>query len=102
MIILFLILPKLPYIIFIFAIALGLTGNSTVPPTSGLTARIFGAKKLAALFGVLFLAHQVGSFFSAWLGGVGFAATGDYIVIWIVSAMLCLLAAIVSLMISER
>lgn len=98
----FLVLPKTLVTIYGFAILLGLTGNATVPPTSGLTERLFGAAKLAALFGVVFFAHQIGSFFSAWLGGVCLTAAGGYGLIWLADAAFCGLAAAVSLTIRQK
>lgn len=101
-VILFLFLPKTALVIFGFAAALGITGNSTVVPTSGLVGRTFGAAKLATLFGLVFFAHQIGSFFSAWLGGICVTATGGYTLIWCVDILFCVLAAVVSCLIQER
>ncbi|MCB7320818.1 MFS transporter [Lacrimispora sp. 210928-DFI.3.58] len=92
----FLFLPKTLVTIYGFAILLGLTGNATVPPTSGITERLFGAAKLATLFGIVFFSHQIGSFLSAWLGGICLAATGEYGLIWIADMMLAAMAAAVS------
>ena len=100
-VVLFLILPKNLPLILLFVIILGLTGNSTVPPTSGLVGKVFGAAKLAALFGVVFLCHQVGSFLSAWFGGICLAATGGYVLIWCADAALCAFASAVSFSIKE-
>lgn len=96
MILVFMVLPKSLLTIYGFAALLGLTGNATVPPTSGLTERLFGAAKLATLFGVVFFSHQIGSFFSAWLGGVCLSATGDYTVIWLADVAFSGMAAMVS------
>ena len=49
--------------IIVIVILLGLTGAASMTPTQGLTERLFGADNLATLFGVIFLSHQVGSFF---------------------------------------
>ena len=98
----FLAAPKSLATVFAFAILLGLTGSATVPPTSGLTERLFGAASLATLFGIVFLSHQVGSFFSAWLGGVCLSATGGYALIWLVDAAFCAVAAILSSRIRTR
>jgi len=102
MIVSFLALPKSIISIYIFIFLLGLTGNSTVPPTSGLVGQMFGAVKLAALFGIVFAAHQVGSFFSSWLGGVCLSGTGTYTIIWLIDALFCLMASAVSFMINEK
>ena len=90
----FLLLPKTLASAFVFAALLGFTGSATVPPTSGLIGKLFGPAALGTLFGLAFLAHQVGSFFSAWLGGLCVAATGGYVLIWCVDAALCVLAAV--------
>lgn len=98
----FLFLPKNLITVCAFAICLGMTGGATVPPTSGITGHLFGAKKLSTLFGIAFFCHQVGSFFSAWFGGICVSATGGYSTIWLVDAALCALAATVSYRIKDR
>jgi predicted MFS family arabinose efflux permease len=100
-ILIFLLVPKNLVTVCIFTALLGLTGSATVPPTSGLVSRTFGAAKLATLFGFVFFSHQIGSFFSAWLGGVSITVTGDYTFIWYTSAALCILASVVSFRIKE-
>jgi MFS family permease len=97
----FFLVPKTLLTIYAFTILLGMTGNSTVPPTSGLVSRAFGAAKLATLFGIAFLSHQIGSFFSAWLGGVSVSVTGSYILIWGASIPFSSLASFVSFRIKE-
>lgn len=88
----FLLLPKSPASMYLFAILLGFTGMATVPPTSGLIGRRFGPAALGTLFGVAFLFHQMGSFVSAWVGGLTVTATGGYTLIWCIDAALCLAA----------
>ncbi len=100
MILTFLLLPKTAPVIFGFVVLLGLIGAATVVPTSGLVSKLFGSKNLGTLFGFVFLCHQLGSFFSAWLGG-RCAATGSYLLIWSVGAILSLCAMIVSFCIVE-
>lgn len=97
----FFLVPKTLVTICAFTILLGLTGNATVPPTSGLVSCVFGAAELATLFGIVFLAHQIGSFFSAWFGGICASATGDYTLVWGASALLSALASFVSFHIKE-
>jgi len=94
-------MPKNEVTIMLIVILLGLTGAATMTPTSGLTEKLFGADNLATLFGVVFLSHQVGSFFSAWIGGVSVEMTGDYMLVWAVAVGLSLLAAITTLKIKE-
>ena len=56
----------------IFGAVTGLLWLSTVPPTSGLVALMFGTRWLAMLFGFAFFSHQVGGFLGVWLGGLAF------------------------------
>ena len=51
----------------IFGITFGLLWLSTVPPTNGIVAQIFGTKYLSTLFGIVFLCHQIGAFLGAYL-----------------------------------
>ena len=48
------------------------------------------------------VSHQIGSFFSAWLGGISITATGEYTLIWICSAILSSLAALSCFLIKEE
>ncbi|MEY8351937.1 MFS transporter [Lachnospiraceae bacterium 54-53] len=100
-VLMFFLVPKTKITIYTFTVFLGMTGNSTVPPTSGLVSRTFGAAKLATLFGMAFVSHQLGSFFSAWFGGVSISATGSYAPIWGASILFSVLASFVSLRIKE-
>lgn len=90
------IMPKTFLTAVVFATGLGMTGDATVSPTAGLVSENFTLRQVATLMGVLFLAHQVGAFFSAWFGGVLLAATGGYVTIWLIDIALCLFASIVS------
>ena len=88
----FLLLPKSLFSVYAFAALLGFTGSSTVPPTSGLVGKLFGARRLAVLFGVAFFFHQIGAFVSAWLGGL----LGSYDLIWWSSGVLAAVAGLLS------
>jgi MFS family permease len=99
---LFLAVPTTPLVVLVFAAAMGLLWLSTVPPTSGLVAVMFGTRHVGMLFGVVFLSHQVGAFIGAWLGGVVYEATGAYDLMWWLSIALGVAAAVVHLPISEQ
>ena len=93
--------PKEPWTFYLFAAVLGLTWLATVPPTAGLTAKLFGVRYLATLFGLTLLSHQVGGFFGAWLGGLAVTSTGSYTWMWWADAVLALAAALINLPIKE-
>ncbi len=93
--------PKEPWTFYIFAAALGVTWLATVPPTAGLTGKLFGARYLGTLFGLTLLSHQIGGFLGAWLGGVAVVQTGSYEWMWWADAALALAAAFVNLPIRE-
>lgn len=97
----FLLLPKTVFSIYAFVIALGLIGNSTVPPTTNLISKLYGFKKLGMLSGFAFVFHQAGSFISTWLGGILASSAGSYTPIWLVGSVLAGMAAILSYTIKE-
>jgi predicted MFS family arabinose efflux permease len=97
----FLLAPKTGPVVLLFAAVMGVTFLSTVPPTAGLVAKFFGPTNMATLFGVVMLAHQIGGFLGAWLGGKVFEATGAYDWVWYVDIVLAAGAALVNLPIRE-
>jgi predicted MFS family arabinose efflux permease len=98
----FILVPTTEPSVLVFAAFMGLTWLGTVPLTSGLVAKIFGMRHLGTLFGVCFLSHQVGSFLGAWLGGLVFDATGSYSMIWIATALVSFVAALMHFPIDDR
>jgi predicted MFS family arabinose efflux permease len=98
----FVAVPLSPASVLVFSALLGLLWLSTVPPTSGLVGVMFGTRHIGMLFGVVFLSHQVGAFFGAFLGGLVYTATGAYDLMWALSIALGVAAAVVHLPISER
>ena len=99
---LFVLLPLSAWTVYAFAIALGLLWLSTVPPTNGIVAQIFGVRFLAMLSGFTFFSHQIGSFLGAWLGGKLYDSTGSYDIVWYLSIALGILAGLINLPIDER
>jgi MFS family permease len=101
-ILIYILLPPSTVATLIFGAAMGLFWLSTVPPTSGLVAVMFGTRWLAMLFGFAFFSHQVGGFLGVWLGGVLFESSGSYDVVWWLSILLGLLSAVINLPIVEK
>ncbi len=85
----------------IFAAIFGLNYISTVPPTTTLTANIFGRLSVGTLSGWIFFSHQVGSAIGAWAGGAIFDATGSYAWAFLSAALLAFVASGLSLLIKE-
>ncbi|MFO1321098.1 MAG: MFS transporter [Burkholderiales bacterium] len=93
--------PKTTFTFYAFALVLGFTWLSTVPPTAGLVSKLFGTRHLATLFGLTLFSHQIGGFFGAWLGGLAVASTGSYTWMWYADIALAVVAAVVNLPIRE-
>jgi predicted MFS family arabinose efflux permease len=98
---LFLALPLTAATALVFAAAMGFLWLGTVPLTSGLVSQIFGIRYLSTLYGIVFMSHQVGSFFGAWIAGYVYDRSGSYDAVWIASIMLALFAALVHLPIRD-
>jgi MFS family permease len=98
----FISLPTSAASALIFGGAMGLLWLSTVPPTNGLVALMFGTRWLTMLAGFAFFSHQVGGFLGVWLGGVLFERTGSYDAIWWLSIILGFVSAAINLPIIER
>jgi len=99
---LFLLVPASPASVVIFSIVMGILWLSTVAPTNGLVAVMFGTRYLGMLGGIVFFSHQLGSFLGVWLGGVLYDMTGTYDAIWWIGVVLGLFAAVVHWPIREE
>jgi MFS family permease len=98
----FMSLPTSPASALIFGAVMGLLWLSSVPPTNGLVALMFGTRWLTMLAGLAFFSHQLGGFLGVWLGGVVFESTGSYDAIWWLSILFGLLSAVINLPIVEE
>ena len=101
-IILFISLPASNISAFLFGASFGFLWLSTVPATVGIVAHVFGTKYLGLLYGIVFLSHQIGSFFGAYLGGVFKEVYGSYDYAWYVSIALSIFAGLIHLPINEK
>jgi predicted MFS family arabinose efflux permease len=97
----FMFAPKTATTFMVFAVVLGFTYLSTVPPTVGLVGKLHGMRYVATLFGIVMLSHQVGGFLGAWLGGQIFERTGSYDWLWYIDIMLAIGAALIHMPIRE-
>jgi len=101
-IIFFIFLPASNLTAIIFGASFGFLWLSTVPATSGIVAHLFGTKYLGMLYGLVFLSHQIGSFFGAYLGGLFYDLYGSYDYAWYLAIALSVFAAIIHLPIKEE
>ena len=85
-----------------FGAVTGLLWLSTVPPTSGLVALMFGTRWLTMLFGFAFFSHQVGGFLGVLLGGYAYEMTGSYDLVWWLSVFFGIASAVINLPIVEK
>ena len=101
-ILVFISLPVTPFSCVAFGAIMGLMWLSTVPPTNGIIALMFGTRWLATLAGFAFFSHQVGGFLGVWLGGLVFDRTGSYNMVWWLAILFGVLSALINMPIVER
>lgn len=99
---LFILFPVSVWTAYAFGVAMGLLWLSTVPLTNGTIATMFGVRNLSMLGGIVFLFHQIGSFLGGWLGGYLFDRTGSYDLVWHISILLSVAAAVLNWPIREQ
>ena len=99
---LFIFSPPSMFMSVFFGITFGMLWLSTVPPTNGIVAQIFGTKYLSTLFGIVFFSHQIGSFAGAFLGGYFYDLYGSYDYAWYISIGLSIFATLVHLPIDDK
>ena len=98
----FITFPISPLSCILFGATMGLMWLSTVPPTNGIIALMFGTRWLATLGGFAFFSHQIGGFLGAWLGGLVFDRTGSYGPVWWLAILFGVLSALINLPIVEK
>ena len=86
----------------IWAALFGLNYISTVPPTTTLTANIFGRYSVGELSGWIFFSHQGGAALGAAIAGWVFEWTGSYAGAFVSAALMAFAAAGMSLAIREE
>lgn len=86
---------------YVFAAVMGFLWLGTAPLTNELVLRIFGVRYIATLFGMVFFGHQVGGFFGVWLGAVAYDTTRSYDLLWLVSIVIGIIAALLHWLIDD-
>ncbi|MEA2927099.1 MAG: hypothetical protein QOD25_4221, partial [Alphaproteobacteria bacterium] len=95
-------MPASPAVALIYGGVTGLLWLSSVPPTAGLVAVMFGTRWMAMLFGIAFFSHQVGGFLGVYLGGLLYERTGSYDIVWWLGVLFGVLSAVINLPIVEK
>jgi predicted MFS family arabinose efflux permease len=86
----------------LWAAIFGLNYISTVPPTTTLTANIFGRYSVGELSGWIYFSHQVGAALGAALAGWIFEWAGSYSIAFVSAAVMAFVAAGMAMMIREE
>jgi sugar phosphate permease len=89
------------YGLSLFAVFYGLDWIATVPPTVRLNASLFGTERGAIMFGWIAAAHQLGAAIAAFGAGALRATLGTYLEAFMLSGLLCLVAALMVLFIGR-
>jgi MFS family permease len=89
------------YGLLVFAAFYGFDWIATVPPTMRLLGDLFGREDGPLLFGWLVVGHQLGAGLAAYGAGWIRADRGEYSVAFVLTGLLCLLAAILSLQLGK-
>jgi MFS family permease len=95
-------MPASTAVALIYGAVTGFLWLSSVPPTSGLVAVMFGTRWMAMLVGVTFLSHQIGGSLGVYLGGLLYETTGSYNIIWWGGVVFGVLSALINLPIVEK
>ncbi len=85
----------------IFAVIFGLSYIATVPPTSGLTADLFGKASMGRVYGWITCSHQIGGALGAYLSGLLYTRSRSYAGAFTAAAALCFVASAMSYAIRE-
>lgn len=90
------------YGLTLFGVFYGLDWIATVPPTVKLAANAFGVQRAGMMFGWITAIHQVGSAFAAYGAGLLRTYAGSYVSSFVISGLLCFIAAVIVLQVGRR
>jgi len=89
------------YGLSLFAVFYGLDWIATVPPTVRLATRTFGTERGPIMFGWIAASHQLGAALAAFIAGALRVELGTYLEAFVLSGLLCLIAALMVLFIGR-
>jgi len=96
-----LLLLEAPALLLVFAVVFGLVDFATVAPTQVLASGWFRGHSLGVVFGLIFLAHQIGSAVGAYVPGALHDLTGSYDIALLVGIGALVLATLATLALPE-
>jgi sugar phosphate permease len=89
------------YVLSLFAVFYGLDWFATVSPTVRLLTNAFGRERAGMVYGWVFAMHQLGGASAAFFGGVLRVNFGSYMEAFMLSGLICLVAAVAALFIGR-
>lgn len=89
------------YGLSLFTVFYGLDWFATVAPTVRLIGNAFGKERTGLVYGWIFVAHQLGGASAAFFGGMLRENLGSYLESFMLSGLLCLIAAALALLIGR-
>jgi len=87
---------------YVFSLGFGFTLLITAPLNATLMGRLYGFSHLGLISGFVSTVHHLGGGFWAFMGGSIFDRTGSYRLVFILSAIMALVAALSAMLIEER
>jgi MFS family permease len=91
-----------PLSFYIFAVGFGFTWLITAPLTATLAGRLYGFAHLGLISGFVTTIHHLGGGFWAFMGGLIFDKTGNYQIIFVISAVFSVIATICTMALKEK
>ena len=85
----------------LFAIFYGLDWFATLPPTARLTMTAFGRERVGIVLGWILVSHQIGGATAAMVAGLLRADLGSYLQAFILSGIVCIMAAMAMLFVGS-
>ncbi|MGE4239379.1 MFS transporter [Ramlibacter sp.] len=89
------------FTLLLFTIFYGLDWIATAPPTVRLIGDAFGKNQTGVIYGWVLVVHQIGGASAAWLGGVMRVNLGSYTQAFVISGVLCFVAAVVVMLVGR-
>ena len=93
---------RTPISFYIFAGGFGFTFLISAPLVTTLTGRLYGFAHLGLISGFVMTFHHLGGGFWTYMGGLLFDKTGSYQIIFVISAVLAVIATICTMALKEK